>query len=148
MKRIIVVMLLGVAILSLSGCATMFGNEKQYDRGDWYLFAGSYEVARIKQDKLALKKLESQQAVATEQGYRGKVANLDSSPINIIISGPEKKSYLLAGNQSLYDYLIPGDYIARRYRNGHEDGKPWPFYVGTQKHSFMGEEMHWYVYNE
>ena len=34
-----------------SGCA-LYGEKSQYDEGDWYLFAGSAEVASIERDKL------------------------------------------------------------------------------------------------
>lgn len=45
--------------LLVCGCAAFYGNEAQYKDGDWYLFTGSQEVARIRQDKLAIDKLNS-----------------------------------------------------------------------------------------
>ena len=53
------ILLLAILLLS-SGCGAFYGNEKQYEKGNWYLLAGSSEVARIKQDKLAMEKLKNQ----------------------------------------------------------------------------------------
>ena len=53
MRKEIILVILGIMVL-VSGCAARYGNEKQYTKGDWYFFAGSSEVARIQQNKLAL----------------------------------------------------------------------------------------------
>ena len=52
--------LIVVLTFCMSGCA-MYGNEKQYDKGEWYLWASSAEVARKKQDELALEKVRLQE---------------------------------------------------------------------------------------
>ena len=176
--------LLSLLILTLffiSGCA-LYGNEKQYAKGDWYFFAGSEEAARIQQDKLALEKLEAQpvqtaQITKTEgkkyinvellskkstpaepgqdkkrtvsAGYKGLVVNLSKYNIyNFIISGPERKGYLLGPNETASDYLIPGTYSCAFYQAGRQIGESWIFHVTAQQHNFKGQMYHWYVYME
>lgn len=155
MKKIVNLLLVvcGFVMLSgLSGCSTMYGNEAQYDKGDWYFFGGSEEVARIKQDKLAIKKLESQpvQTASVDgvaQGYKGKVASANRNLVNIIIRGPETKSFMLGpGKSEEEDYLTPGNYTATTYVGGRQLGYPWPFTVGVQQNKFLGKDYHWYVY--
>ncbi|MDP3043661.1 MAG: hypothetical protein Q8N21_04650 [bacterium] len=142
-----------VMLLGLAGCA-LYGNEAQYAQGDWYFIAGSEEVTRIQQDKLAFKKLESQPAQVAfkegvPQGYSGLVINLSKyTRYNFIISGPERKGYLLGPNESVDDNLIPGTYACAVYRAGRQIGQPWVFHVTAQKHIFMGKEYHWYIYME
>jgi hypothetical protein len=137
--------------LLISGCHAFFGNEAQYKDGDWYLFAGSQEVARIRQDKLAIDKLNSRPPQTSEkdgvfQGYLGVVANLSRYvTYNFHLIGPEKKAYMLGPGQQVRDHLIPGMYIARIFLNGREIGQPRSFRVGPQQHYFMGEWTHWYV---
>lgn len=148
MKKIVGILLL---VLGLTSCAALYGNEEQYKKGDWYLFAESGEVARIQQDKLALKKLETQPAQTgaadgVAQGYKGVVVNLSSyRRINIHLNGPEKKGYFLGPGQSEEDYLIPGRYLATAYYNDRLVGS-WSFGVGAEQYSYMGRKVHWYVY--
>ncbi|MEA3463977.1 MAG: hypothetical protein U9R14_02810, partial [Patescibacteria group bacterium] len=139
MKKGIVVLvsLLAIAWLT-SGCGAMYGKKSQYDKGNWYGFTGSAEVARIEQDKLALKKLEAQPAQTAfinrvPQGYKGLVVNLDNRRrINIHIDGPEKKRYFLGPGQSEKDYLIHGKYVATAYRGNNLVGT-WKFEVGAEQ---------------
>lgn len=145
--------ILALLLVMLAGCA-LYGNEAQYGEGDWYFIAGSGEVAQIQQNKLALKKLGSQPAQVAfkdgvSQGYSGLVVNLSKyTRYNFIISGPERKGYFLGPNESVKDNLIPGTYSCAVYRAGRQMGEPWIFHVTAQKHIFMGEEYHWYLYME
>lgn len=137
----------------LTGCGAFYGNEKQYDEGDWYLLAPSEEVARIKEDKLALEKLKTAPAQTkiqngVPQGYEGLVANLSSyARYNFKIIGPETKSYLLGPGERAGDYLIPGEYICIVYQGSYRMGF-WRFKVGPQLNVFMNEKYHWYVYTD
>ena len=144
--------ILAVLVL-LSGCAAHYGNEAQYDKGDWHLLASSHEVARIKADKLAFEKLKAAPAQTevknnVQQGYEGLVANLSSyNRYNFKLIGPETKSYLLGPGERAKDYLIPGKYICIVYQGGDRVGS-WAFSVGSQQSTFMNEKHHWYVYTE
>lgn len=163
------VWILGVLwMFCLSGCA-WYSSMDQYDKGNHHGVAGSGEMARIKQDKLAIEKLKAQpvQTAYMNQGgdsdfeiielsdnqhnvsagYRGKVVNFDGwRKINFVIKGPETKGFLLAPGQTVEYSLIPGKYQATsEYRGSIIDG-PKTFTVGVQTHNFMGEELHWYVY--
>ena len=137
----------------LSGCGALYGNAKQYDNGDWYWIATSDEITQIKQDKLALYKLKNQPCKVSQEmsnlGYKGVLTNFNSwTQYNFIISGPEKKGYLLGPGESATDNLIPGTYICTVYREGVIQGDPWTFHVTPQLHSFRGKKYHWYVYME
>lgn len=154
MKRI-VLLLLAVCSLFTVGCAGTlspgFGNEAQYEKGDWYGVGNLDEVARIKQDKLALKKLEAGQIKTATvgdatMGYEGVVMNTSEETYNFVLAGPEEKSYLLGPGERARDYLIPGSYTCTVYHAGKQIGKPWPFKVKVQKHIVSGEAYHWYVY--
>lgn len=150
-KRIIAVVAVIAALALTSGCAAYFGNEAQYDRGNWYFFANSREVARIKSDKLAFDKLNAEPAKTNtvngvRQGYEGIVANLSSyGRYNFKITGPETKSFLLGPGERAKDYLIPGNYLCIVYQGSYQVGS-WPFRVGPQQSTFMNEKYHWYVY--
>lgn len=151
MKRIGFIMLLAAMVL-LSGCAAYFGNEAQYEKGDWYLFAGADETARIKQDKLAFEKLKSQPtdtAVVNgvAQGYKGIVANLGRERYDFRVNGPENKNYLLGPGERVVDYLLPGKYEVKTYYGGNQVGGG-TFHVGPQTQTFMNEKYHWFVYAE
>jgi hypothetical protein len=134
----------------------MYGSEAQYNdqKNDWYGIAGSQEVARIKQDKLAFKKLQNQpiQALSVNgvtEGYKGLVANLsENRRYNFVINGPEDIRLYLGPGERKELYLIPGEYVCAVYRGGSITGKPWHFKVGTQQHVFMNEKYHWYVLTE
>jgi len=159
--------IIALLILITSGCA-LYGNERQYEQGDWYWVATSEEVARIKQDKLALEKvtaipaqtaqISSGKLIPSNQsgvqkapaGFRGKVVNLDKyDKIYFEIKGPEVKGYLLGPGQSVIDYLIPGKYKARiSTTSRYKYTTLGTFNVNSRTHNFMGEEMHWYVYYE
>lgn len=143
-------MIVLVALLAMiAGCA-LYGNEAQYGEGDWYFIAGSGEVAKIQQDKLALKKLEAQPVQGDRiLGYEGLVANFNKyKRFNFILYGPERKGYPLEPGELKEDFLVPGIYSCVVYRNGYQVGNPWIFHVTAQTHSFHGKKYHWYVYME
>lgn len=152
-------------IFALAGCA-FYGNETQYEKGDWYGVTDSAEIANIKKDKmnqemkkLALEKLKNQSAdVKTEnsaiQGFKGVLKNASSyETINIKIGAnadaPEHKNYLLTPGQMIYDYLLPGDYIICVMPNysSYEIKRCDRVSVNARKHFFgeTGENIHWYV---
>lgn len=150
--RIFVVLVTMLVANMLSGCAAYFGNEAQYEKGDWYLFAGSDETARIKQDKLAFEKLKNQPVQAAVvngvvQGYKGIVANLGRERYSFRIKGPENKDYLLGPGERVVDYLIPGKYTCETYYGGNQVGGG-TFHVSPQTQTFMNEKFHWFVYAE
>ena len=145
------ILLLAILLLS-SGCGAFYGNEKQYEKGNWYFLAGSSEVARIKQDKLAMEKLKNQPTQTASkdgitQGYKGVIANLSWGTVNIHIDGPEKKRFFLDRAQTQEEYLIPGRYAATAYYRGQVRGS-WSFVVGPEQHNFRGEKVHWYLVYE
>lgn len=147
-KRLAVITVIFSAIVWLTGCGAYFGNEAQYDKGDWYLLASAREVARIKQDKLALKKID-EQAAAEGQAIRFPGVILNKSAYrdaNFVVSGPETKGFYLAPSKKENYDLTPGVYVATLYdENGYVRGKPWIFHVDARKHSFLGEKVHWYL---
>lgn len=137
--------------LLLGGCTgAYFGNTEQHKKGDWYFLAGSEETARIRQDQLALEKLKNQPVQTRErngviQGYKGVISNLSAyRRVNLIISGPETIGFYLEPGDKKEVYLIPGRYKATAYHGGRFDSE-WSFPVGTQKHFFRGEMVHWYL---
>ena len=143
-------LLLVIAIiysLVISGCA-MYGNEAQYKQGDWYGFARPETVAKIQEEKLALKKMEHEpQYTKPGEGYLGIIKNFSRNRIyNFVIIGPEKKTFLIGPEGEEEAYLIPGDYTATVYEGGSIVGKPWRFPVGPEINSFLGKDYHWYVY--
>jgi len=150
MKRIIV---FAAIVFWLTGCGAYYGNEAQYDKGDWYLLASSREVARIKSEKLAFEKLkaaptQTEMKNGVPQGYKGLVANLSSyNRYNFKVTGPETKSYLLGPGERAADYLEPGNYVCIVFQGNYRVGS-WAFKVGPQLSTFMNEKYHWYVYTE
>lgn len=145
-----------IVVLTLSfftgGCA-YYGNEAQHNKGDWYGITGSREVARIKSDKLAFKKLEATPVKTSvkdgaQQGYEGLIANLSNyNRYNFTLMGPENKSYLLGPGERAIDYLVPGNYVCIVYQGSSVIGS-WAFRVSAQQSIFMNEKHHWYVYTE
>lgn len=149
-KKNLVVLLIVISVfISVSGCGAFFGNETQYERGDWYGLSNSQEVARIKQDKLALKKLRQQtpkKQTGNQMGYKGMIHNFYHSPVNFVIRGPEERSFLLKPNQTLRSvYLVPGKYYVVFYSGGEKIGH-WTFHSDLELDNFMGEKVHWYLY--
>jgi hypothetical protein len=150
-------------VVFLVGCAgPRFGNEEQYNKGEWKGYAYENEVARIKSDKsrlafnekinaLAVEKLKTQPVDVKSnsgavQGYKGVLHNLYSSGrVNIIVSGPERKSYFLNSGERIEDFLLPGKYCATFFTNGRKVGE-WKFAVGVQQHQYMGQKVHWYLF--
>jgi len=150
MKRIIVVF--AAMVFWLTGCGAYYGNQAQYDKGDWYLLATSHEVARIKADKLAFEKLTQLNAspsgvTVKKTGYAGIAFNKSSyRDANIVVTGPERKGFYLKPQEKISYNFIPGTYVASLYDDyGNIRNKPWIFHVGLQTHYFMGEEVHWYL---
>jgi hypothetical protein len=134
-------------VLLLSGCA-YFGNEEQYNNGNWHFLASSGEVARIKQDKLALKKLEQTPVLTgTRQnlGYEGIVKNYTKEIIDVKVVGPEKKSWNLGPYEEAIGYLIPGEYERTIICRGKLVLME-AFTVGGELHDFRGRNYHWYIY--
>jgi hypothetical protein len=126
-----------------TGCAAQFGNERQYNNGNWYCFASSSEVARIKQDKMALEKMKTGD---NTMGFKGTVVNLSKSEnYNFIINGPEKKAYFLQAREKIEDYLILGDYTFKIMKGGELVGFG-AFSVGLQTSKFNNISYHWFVY--
>lgn len=158
-RTLFLMVILGFIVVSTCSCA-LFRSEKQYEKGEWFGATTSAEVVQIKIDKLALEsrklaleKLKNSQPIISEeksqQGYLGLVANLSSSRrANIIIKGPETKSYLLAQGQIQEDYLLPGPYEAIKTENGSVVGRSWKFSVGLHQFFYMGKKVHWYIYVE
>ena len=156
-----------MSMFLFGGCAAMYGNEAQYDEGDWHLFASSKEVARIKQDKLAMEKLASSpvsvgqiqnepgtivlgEPARVYAGYAGLVVNMSRyAYVKIKIDGPEKKSYFLEPGSKLEDNLIPGQYLSSCERDGQIVGRPRIFHVTAQQHDFINKKVHWFcVYQD
>ncbi len=163
MKKLVYLLILSLCVGFVSGCAfnndrrdgystAIYGSEQQYESGDFWGVAGSGEIAQIKRDKLALKKLENSDVQSgykngAAQGYKGVVVNFDKyDRYNFIITGPERKSYMLGPGETETDYLIPGTYSCSVYEDGDKQGDPWIFHVTAQQHSFKGKKYHWYVY--
>ncbi|MDO8592850.1 MAG: hypothetical protein Q7R92_03745 [bacterium] len=152
-SRTFAVLLVLASVTLFTGCAAYFGNEAQYNKGDWYLFADSREVAHIKKDKLAFNKLEAEPVKTNtvngvSQGYEGLVANLsNNNRYNFKLFGPETKSYLLGPGERATDYLIPGKYVCIVYQGSYQVGS-WSFQVGPQQSIFMNEKHHWYIYTD
>jgi len=166
MKKIILKMVVLIfATASLSSCA-LYHSERQYDQGNLGFIATSPEVARIKQDKLALKKLEAtpaQIAVIDTKGemvkkivkninnkeevfigYKGIIANMSIyQRYEFKIVGPESKIWYLGPGQKFEDYLIPGQYLGYIYYGSYQQGRPIPIDVGPQEKIFLGEKYHW-----
>ena len=149
MQNVVVLLMLMFVAIIMSGCSTLYGNEAQYDNGDWYFLGGSSEVARIKQDKLAFEKLTAQPAQTmmingASMGYKGIVYNANREECDIRIYGPETKGFLMPPNMQDTIYLIPGEYTAQSCVNG-SCGKRSKFRVSTQTHRFFGQDVHWYA---
>lgn len=151
MKTRIFAAVAAVVVSLATGCGAFYGNEKQYDEGDWYLLASSAEVARIKEDKLALAKLEAQNFLVSKEaatkGLKVIVANMDHyRSINTKLFGPESgHSYLLAPNGWEEIYLITGTYMAVSYY-GSEVVGVWKFKVGPPIKKYLGKEVYGYTY--
>ncbi|PIR12795.1 hypothetical protein COV49_04125 [Candidatus Falkowbacteria bacterium CG11_big_fil_rev_8_21_14_0_20_39_10] len=142
--KILLVILIGVF---LAGCAS-FGEKS--DKENWYGLMGSREYFKHETNMLALKKLENSTPDSNpKQGYEGKVQNFNlHKTYNFVIRGPEIKSFLIGPGGIKKERLIPGDYTGTVYDGGNIIGKPWPFFVGVQKHNYLGEEVHWYLYSK
>ena len=158
MKNLVMVL---VALVFVSGCA-LYGNEAQYEKGDWHGVTGSQEVAKIQRDKhalvkkkvvdqMALDKLMSQPVDAkivngAVQGYKGVIQNLSRERVNVIIEGPETQSFFLRPGEKVDAFLLPGSYYATTYLGNRLADKGWSFPVGVQKYTYQGKQVHWYVY--
>ena len=169
MKKIATIMILGLFFL-VSGCAAHFGNEAQYEKGDWYFLAGSQEVAQIKRNKaqltfdnevgkMAIDKLRSADTdtkVVNDvlQGYKGIVQNLSNYKVVQISfrdkNNHEVKSYVLGPVDSpgnfAEDYLLPGNYCAVFIANGKQVGDVKKFTSGPRQFDYFGKKYHWFAY--
>lgn len=158
-----------ILLFIVSSCA-MFGSEKQYNKGEWHLYADSSEVAKIQRDKaaleneilvrqMALDKLKSQPVDikvvdGAIQGYKGIVQNLSDRRVNIIIrgygknAGPETRNFFLASGDMREVYLLPGDYHATPYGGNGSLDNGWTFSVSVQKYDYNRQDVHWwYAYD-
>jgi len=155
-KSVLFSVVMGLALVG-AGCSPVLWNvpEKTYLKGDlrWYA-TDADSLNRNIRGRLAITKLANQPvqtATSPEgvaQGYLGVVANLDRYyPVNILIEGPETKSYYLDPGKSEEDYLIPGTYVATAYRRGLVVGRR-VFHSEPQEKRLNGRKVHWYlVYN-
>ena len=132
-KHLFVIAMLLVAILS-SSCS-VWRAERQY------------KVARLNKAKEMLDTPQPQYTVPFGK-KNGIISNTDQyRPIRIVIRDEKgkKKSFFLAPNQWLTDYLADGEYTATAYRENREIGC-WEFKVESDVlHSYMGNEVYWYL---
>ncbi len=131
----------------LSGCGAVFGNSTQYEEEDWYWWATSNQVASMKQDKLALEKMRAQleDGNISSMGFKGVAKNYYRKVVTISLTrGGENKSYTLAPDEKVVDYLIGGDYYVEMRHKGKV------FYEGMltvpKIHKFQGETYAWLTY--
>lgn len=163
MKKLLVSLIFVLAGL-LSGCG-LYMTEGQYNRGLSLTPATSYEWARVKQDKLALEKVQALPAytasasglytvsVAREidltpatAGFKGYIKNDSRNrTYNIKVWGPENKSWYVPPGAIVEDYLIPGNYLAKFYYGSYKESV-WSFKVDAQLKYFEGRrDAHWYL---
>lgn len=147
----LIVLLILMAVFA-SGCGALYGNEAQYREGDWYWFSSSGEVARIHQDKLAMKKLKKQNPIAKSSGpnmgYKVILANFsDYNRYTFRLNGPERVAYMLSPGEQINVYLIPGVYQCRLVHDG-KVSEARKMRVDSQKKRFQNKECHGFVYTE
>lgn len=157
-------------LLVLAGCVgPYYGNQGQYDKGNWRGWADNRQVNQRSRQQLALEKLRVQpvltgtmtatgvvaSAIApapgttAAAGYKGIVANLSSyRRYSFRLQGTESKSFYLGPGERVADYLLPGRYTASIYYGGDQIGQPHVFDVGVQEKFFQGEKCHWYLVAE
>lgn len=141
-----------ILIVGFTGCAAQFGNERQYEDGDWYFFANSSEVAKIEQDKMALEKLEKSTPIIGEgqngKGYRVYLANFSSfKRYTFRLDGPEKVNHMLSPEEVLEIYLIPGDYEVKTVHDG-KVSSAGIMPVTAKRKRFNGVWCHGFAYEE
>ncbi|KKR91933.1 MAG: hypothetical protein UU95_C0024G0018 [Parcubacteria group bacterium GW2011_GWC2_42_12] len=153
MKNKITVLAIMVGLLALvSGCA-LYKSERQYDQGEWKGWAGGEEVARTKQDKLALAKLQATpvQTLVTNgvsQGYLGVIANMSTyRRLLFKYIGPETGIEYLGPGQQIEKYLLPGQYQGEIFYGGEKVG--WlTFKSEPVVKTFFGRQVHWMFFSE
>lgn len=133
-----------------SGCA-LYKSERQYDQGEWKGWAGSEEVARTKQNKLALAKLQAApvQTLTTNevsQGYLGIIANMSTYRRLTFkysnATGTESGIEYLGPGQQIEKYLLPGVYRGEIFYGGERVG--WAMFKSEPvEKSFLGKKVHW-----
>ncbi len=133
MKRYISIIAILLITLLCNSCS-VWKAERQY---------------RVKKLQRAEELLTFQPQYADSLGRKsGIVSNMDRyRPIRIVIFNKEPKeikSYFLAPGQWLRSYLIGGDYEAVAYYENREVSR-WEFEVKPDTHSYMGNEVHWYL---
>lgn len=146
-KIMLVSVIVGLLLSFTSGCA-LYKSESQYNRGEWKGWAGSEEVARTKQDKLALAKLQAApvQTLTTNgvsQGYLGVIANMSTyRRLTFKYYGPEHGVEYLSPGQQMEKYLLPGEYYGEILYGGERVG--WiKFKSEPVEKSFLGKKVHW-----
>lgn len=167
MKKIATISFTCLMVL-LVGCAgPRFGNEAQYDKGEWKGSAYLHEVAKIKRDKsqlafdkevgkMAIDKLKTQPVNSKtgereeEKRYEGIVENLSRYyMVQIDIRherGYEVKSYVLKPGESRVDNLLPGNYCVTTFVNGRQETGVKKFTSGPRLSDYSGKKYHWFVY--
>lgn len=153
-KKIGVLFIIGWVLLSLGGCA-LYQSEAQYDRGIFFSLADHNQVARIKQDKLALEKLKAKPVnggegvdavIGEETGFEGIMIN--QSPYyhrDFRFYGPETRGFFLEPNEKRTERFLPGKYICKVYENGYLLGVH-QFTINGETHVVAGKSYHWFVY--
>jgi len=151
--------------VATTGCRSPFyGKKGQYDKGNWFGWADNQSVHERDQQMLAVGKLNAQPVMVgtmtatgivasvvapgatAPAGYMGFIANNNQyRRYNLILRGPENKSYYLAPAQRITDYLLPGRYIATVDYGGRPIGQPYVFDVGPSEKNYLGEKCHWYL---
>lgn len=156
-----------ILLLALSNGCAFYGNERQYNQGEWKGWAGGEEVARTKQDKLAIAKLQATPVQigvmgpngpipatsatnikAVSAGYLGVIANLSTyRRLMFKYNGPETGVEYLAPGQQIEKYLLPGQYQGEIFYGGEKVG--WlTFKSEPVVKTFFGRQLHWMFYSE
>lgn len=142
-----------VLVILLSGCGAVYTSESQYEDGNFSWMTGSKEVARIKQDKMAMEKLKESDVMAKKengviQGYKVILANLSHrKEYTFRVDGPEKRAFMLTAGEQIEVYLIPGEYRVSIVRNGKESESR-RMRVDAEKKRFGGTWCHGFAYKE
>lgn len=158
MKKSAVFIATAGILLVCSGCSPILwtASEEKYRAGEmrWYLtdadalnrnIVGRMAIDKLKHQPIPTGTSSSTSDDNVSKGYVGVVANLDRyHPVNILVEGPECKSFYLEPGQHIQDRLLPGTYIASAYRGGMIDGR-WIFHSEIQEKYFAGRKVSWYV---
>jgi hypothetical protein len=153
-KAAVLTALTGLLLATTAGClGPLYKSETQYDRGKWFGLAGPDQVARTKQDKLALAKLAAApaQTLVTNgvpQGYLGVIANMSAyRRLLFKYSGPETGAEYLGPGQQVEKYLLPGAYAGEIFYGGDKVG--WTTFTSEPvEKTYLGKKVHWFFFSE